>query len=399
MPHWRGLLAVNRRPARWSWLAPVALCAALAAPCLAQEALRGAVLPPAADTLVDENDAVMAFVFWVSTIVFIPMMAVMVYWMFKYRRRPGVPQQRSAHHNLALELTWSIIPLILYGVMFYWGFKVYVKMHVTPGGSELITVTAKKWNWTWQYDNGGGSLETTVLADKESPVYVVPQGRPVKLLMHSEDVIHSLYIPAFRKKIDVMPNRYTTYWFDATKPGDYHLYCAEYCGDQHSQMMALVKVRPDAEYQEWKAKLNATEGIPIAELGAKLYITKGCVACHSTNGTAGTGPSWKDIWGKAEKTDKGDVIVDENYVRESILNPGAKITQGFSNQMPTFQGQLKDRELTALVVYIMTLSEAGKAEAEQKIKQDDEERKSREGQTPAAPAAAAPAAPAQVASK
>lgn len=370
------------------WLTRAAMAVALAsasAAAHAQEALREALLPPVADVLVEQNDDVMAFVFWVSTIVFIPMMVVMVYWMFKYRRRPGVPQQRSAHHNLALELTWSIIPLILYGVMFYWGFKVYVKMHVTPAGSELITVTAKKWNWTWQYDNGGNSLETTVLADKESPVYVVPQGRPVKLLMHSEDVIHSLFIPAFRKKIDVMPNRYTTFWFNATKPGDYPLYCAEYCGDQHSQMMALVRVRPDAEYLAWKAEAASTDKVPIKELGKKLYTTKGCVACHSLDGTAGTGPSWKDIWGKTEKTDKGDAMVDDNYVRESILTPGAKITSGFSNQMPTFQGQLKERELTALVVFIMSLSEKGQTEAAPIIAEDDAARAKREAEKGAAP--------------
>lgn len=337
-----------------------------------------AVFGDAAATYSVENDHVLLFVFWVAVFFFVLLMALTGYWAVRYRRRPGVAQQRSPSHNLFLELLWSGVPLILCVVMFWWGFKIYMHMHVVPAKAEVINVTAKKWAWTWEYGNGGSALETVKLADKDSPVYVVPQGRPIKLLMHSQDVIHSLYIPAFRKKIDVMPNRYTTYWFEATKPGTYYLYCAEYCGDQHSQMMAQVQVKPEAEYQAWLAELVNTDRFSLLELGKKLHITKGCVACHSLDGTVGTGPSWQGIYMKThEFTDGTSATADENYLRESILVPGAKVVKGYANQMPTYQGQLKDREMAALITFIKSLSEKGKDEVQREVQQDDAEREER----------------------
>jgi cytochrome c oxidase subunit 2 len=209
-------------------------------------------------------------------------------------------------------------------------------------------------------------------------------GRPIKLLLHSEDVIHSLFIPVFRNKIDVHPNRYTSYWFEATTPGEYDLYCAEYCGDQHSQMLARVRAVPEADYQEWKAKLLDTSGVPLLELGRKLYITKGCNACHSLDGAPGTGPTWKDAnMHQTPMQDGSTVAADENYPRESILVPGAKIVAGFSNQMPVFMGKLTDRELLALITLIKDLSEAGKSEAEEAVRQDEADRAAREAGNPA----------------
>ncbi len=344
------------------------------------------MFPEQAATFADPNDLVMWFVFWVSAFFFVVLMALMVYFAIKYRRRPGVAQQRSPSHNTALELTWSGIPLILVGVMFVWGLMVYADMLVPPGRAETINVTARKWSWTWDYDNGGQSLETTtdfgVIA--QAPVFAVPAGRPIKLLMHSEDVIHSLFIPVFRKKIDVHPNRYTTYWFEADRPGDYELYCAEYCGDQHSQMMAMVKVMPEADYQEWKAKLLDTSNVPLLELGRKLYITKGCNACHSLDGAPGTGPTWKDSYMVEKAMQDGTrVTTDENYLRQSILMPGNQIVAGYSNQMPVFMGKLTDRELLALITLIKDLSEAGKSEVEEILQQDEAERAAREAEAAA----------------
>lgn len=333
------------------------------------------ILPPQASSFAGANDAVTMFVFWTAAFFFVLLMGLMAYFAVRYRRRPGVAQERSRHHNLALELTWSGIPLILCGVMFAWGFKVYVDMHVAPAQAELITVKAKKWSWSWEYSNGGIPTETEVRADKAAPVFMVPMGRPVKLIMQSDDVIHSLFIPAFRKKLDVFPNRYTTYWFNATREGDYPLFCAEYCGDDHSQMMAVIKVRPDAEYRAWLAELANTDRFGLLELGQRLYVARGCNSCHSTDGKPGTGPTWKDAYmHRVEFADGSSAEADMNYMRESILNPGAKVVKGFPNQMPTFQGQLKDRELQALIVYIMSLSEKGAEEIKSLIEADDAQR-------------------------
>ncbi len=358
---------------------------ALASAAPARGALNNLMFPEQVSSYAKPSDAVMWFVFLVSAVFFVLLMGLMGYFCLKYRRRPGVAQQRSVGHNTPLELAWSGIPLILVGVMFVWGLFVYTDMMVAPGRSEAIAVTARKWSWTWDYDNGGQSLETTkaykVIA--EAPIFAVPVGRPIKLLMHSEDVIHSLYIPVFRKKIDVHPNRYTTYWFQADKPGDYELFCAEYCGDQHSQMMAMVRALPEAEYQEWKAKLLDTSKVPLLELGRKLYITKGCNACHSLDGAPGTGPTWQGIYMHDVATTDGKTLVaDDNYLRESILVPGANIVSGYSNQMPVFMGKLTDRELLALITLIKSLSETGQSEVEQILRQDEEERAGLEAASP-----------------
>lgn len=341
----------------------------------AQEGWYETFLPPRAATFAGANDAVTIFVFVTMILFFFLVVGLMAYFAVRYRRRPGVAQQRSRHHNLPLELTWSGIPLLICFVIFGWGLKVYVDMHTAPAQAELITVKAKKWSWTWEYSNGGVPTETVALADKASPVFMVPLGRPVKLIMQSDDVIHSLFIPAFRKKLDVFPNRYTTYWFNASREGDYPLFCAEYCGDDHSQMMALIKVRPDAEYRAWVAELANTDKFGLLELGQRLYVARGCNSCHSTDGKAGTGPTWKGAYGHTvEFTDGSSLEADMNYLRESILNPGGKVVKGFPNQMPTFQGQLKDRELHALVVYIMSLSEKGAEEIKSLIEADDAQR-------------------------
>ncbi|MDI9637745.1 cytochrome c oxidase subunit II [Geitlerinema splendidum] len=366
----------------------------------AQEGLYRAILPPRAATFAGANDAVTLFVLGTMLFFFVLVVGLTGYFAVRYRRRPGVPQQRSRHHNLTLELAWSGIPLLLCVVMFWWGFKVYMDMHVAPAQAELITVKAKKWSWTWEYPNGGIPTETVKLADKASPVFMVPMGRPVKLIMQSDDVIHSLFIPAFRKKLDVFPNRYTTFWFHATREGDYPLFCAEYCGDDHSQMMALVKVRPDAEYRAWLAELANTDKYGLLELGQRLYVARGCNSCHSLDGTAGTGPTWKDVYGTTRQfTDGSSTTADMNYMRESILNPGAKVVQGFSNQMPTFQGQLKDRELQALIVYMMSLSEKGSEEVKSLIEADDAERAKRAAEKEAGPSASAGAGESGLASR
>ncbi len=339
-----------------------------------------------------EIDAVMFFIFWVSVFFFVLLMGLSIYFAVKYRRRPGVPQQRSTSHNTPLELTWSIIPTLLMAVMFVWGFKLYMEMHAVPAGSETINVTAQKWAWSFEYDDGSASRQLTdPILGIQYPVYAVPVGRPVRLLMQSQDVIHSLYIPAFRHKIDVFPNRYTTYMFTAEEIGRYQLFCAEYCGDQHSQMMAEIRVMSDSDYRAWRAEQSNTDDIPLPELGETLRLTKGCVQCHTVDGSPLTGPSWKDIFGATHQfADGSSATVDENYLRESILYPGNKIVAGYPNQMPSYAGQLKEREIRAIIAYIASLSTQGQEALDQMMEADEAAMEAKE---PAGPDAALPTNP------
>ena len=185
----------------------------------------------------------------------------------------------------------------------------------------------------------------------------VPVGKPVSLLMSSQDVIHSFFVPAFRTKMDVLPNRYTRLWFEATAEGEYDIYCTEYCGKGHSEMLGKVLVLKEQDYNNWLSEAAAaSSSLSLEEYGEQLYRTKACITCHSVDGTANQGPTWKGIFGKTEKlADGSNVTIDENYIRESILNPMAKITAGYQPIMPTFQGILNDRDIDALIAYIKTL--------------------------------------------
>jgi len=340
------------------------------------------------------TDAVFYYVFIVSAIFFVVLMGLMVYWAFKYRRVPGTVSQPSPAHHTQLEIAWSVIPTILFAIMFFWGLIEYLPQRVIPGNAENIAVTAKQWNWSLEYDNGGQPLESEILADNAAPIFALPVGRPVQFTLTSQDVVHSFYLPAFRVKRDVFPNMYTHVWVEAQKPshqydkatdsflpldelGGFYLACAEYCGDQHSQMWGRVITLNEDDYQIWKKKQASTDSIPLAELGEKLYKNKGCISCHSLDGSRGTGPSWKGIWGEQAKfRDGSSALVDDNYVRESVLTPAAKIVEGFTNQMQSFQGQLTDRELRALITFLKTLSHNPDdvSEAQEESKQELEER-------------------------
>ncbi len=321
-------------------------------------------------------DNVFFYIFWVSTAFFVILMVLMAYFAVKYRRRPGVAPEYSASHNTPLEITWSVVPTILMAVMFVWGTYEYLPLKIAPADSEVIHVTARQWGWEWVYDNGAQSRDREHIADMDSPVFALPRGRPVKFIMSSNDVIHSMFIAAFRIKRDVFPNMYTSQWtiptisthrwseelkkFVPIQPGannGFYLACAEYCGDQHSQMWGRIMVLEDTDYQHWKAIQASTDDIPLLTLGESLHKTKGCVSCHSVDGSKGTGPTWKGIWGTTEHfKDGSSAVVDENFVRESILEPAKRILQGFSNQMTSFQGQITDRELMALNTFIKSLS-------------------------------------------
>jgi cytochrome c oxidase subunit 2 len=351
---------------------------------LAQEFVREWFFSVPASSKADTNDAIFAFIFWVSVFFFLLIIGGAGYFTWKYRRRPGVPQERSPAHHTPLEITWTVAPCFLLLIMFVWGFRGFMNMHVDPARGEEVLLTAYQWNWEATYDNGAGNGADVVnVANKDVPVIRVPHGTPVKLLMTSRDVIHSFYVPDFRVKMDIFPNRYTTTWFEATSVmeshydengellgtwADHELFCAEYCGDGHSQMAAIIRVMPPSDFIEWKAQaanIFAEDKTP-SEVGELLYRAKGCNACHAVEpGGQGIGPTWAGVYGsEVPLAEGGTVEADVNYLRESILYPAAKIHRGYPNQMQSYQGLLTDMELFALIQYIKSLSEEGQQELE-----------------------------------
>ena len=307
------------------------------------------------------SDGLFIFIFWVSVFSFVLLMGLMAWWTWKYRRRAGVPAPKSANHNTPLEITWTVIPSLLLLVIFIWGFKGYVQQHVVKANPIRIDVTAVKWNWQAQYPNGASTALLERNGSVDIPVFVVPVDTPIEFSMVSTDVIHSFWIPDFRVKLDVFPNRYTTQWVEADQEGDYWIFCAEYCGDQHSEMAAILRVVDPAEY----AQFLETGGVDFGELapaaaGKILASSKGCVACHAFDKQARTGPGWGGIYGETHNfTDGTSEVVDDNYLRESILYPGAHIVEGYQNNMTPYAGVLKEDEIRYLIAFIRGLQEDG----------------------------------------
>jgi cytochrome c oxidase subunit 2 len=271
---------------------------------------------------------------------------LMIYFVVRFRRRGADDAEPSPAHNTALELTWTGIPLVIVIAIFAWGFKVFLDLNTPPGNAYEVQVTGQKWKWLFTYPNGH--------VDENLHV---PVDRPVKLVMTSEDVIHSFFVPAFRVKKDVVPGRYSTLWFEATKEGEYQVFCAEYCGTSHSDMLAEVVVHAPGGFERWLADAaNLLARMPPAEAGERLLRTRGCVQCHSVDGTAKVGPSLDRLIGHPVVLRGGETITaDENYVRESILEPQAKIVAGFEPVMPTYKGKIKDEEITALIAYLKAM--------------------------------------------
>ncbi len=351
---------------------------------LAQESIRKWWFTDQASTVASDNDALFMFIFWVSVFFFVLVMGLVVYFSVKYRRKPGVAQQRSVSHHTPLEVTWTVGPCFLLLIMFVWGFKGFIDLQVNPAKGEEILLTASQWNWSATYDNGASQGGDSVrLADMDVPVIRVPANTPVNLLMTSRDVIHSFFVPDFRVKMDIFPNRYATAWFESTSEPvehfdpltneslgkwiDHTLYCTEYCGDSHSQMLAVIRVMPKSDFIAWKAQAANIfkDELRPSEVGAKLYRAKGCNACHTVGGTANTGPTWPDMYGAERSfTNSSPVTADENYIRESVYEPAAKLREGYPNQMQTYQGLINDEELFALISYMKSLSTAGQGELE-----------------------------------
>jgi cytochrome c oxidase subunit II len=317
---------------------------------------------PQASTFAEGTDALYLFIVGLSLFFFLLVMGAMLYFMKQYRRRHAGQKTSAITHNGKIEFLWSAIPAVLLVVIFVWGEIDFLKQALPPNDAIDVRVTGQKWTWTVEYPDYPGKILTS---NNNEPrvTLIIPKGKPVRLTMTSRDVIHSFYVPAFRVKRDVVPGRYTNIWFQATQVGEFNLFCAEYCGDAHSRMFGLVKVVEPELFEsilEDYAKLEPGEGESPADFGKRVSEIRGCGACHSVDGSEKVGPTWKGLWGKTEAfTDGTSLTVDgadgENYLKESINDPNAKVVAGFAPQMPPYAGQLEDEHIEALIAYIKTL--------------------------------------------
>ncbi len=304
-------------------------------------------MPQDASSISGHTDWVFGFIFWVCMFFFLLVSILLVAFVVKYRHRSGVKRDTAGGHNTALEIIWTVIPTILVLIMFYYGLKGYLYMAVEPPNAMEINVTARMWSWSFNYPNGA----------RDKDLYI-PVNKPVRLILGSDDVIHSLFVPAFRIKKDVVPGRFNRTWVQATELGSFDLFCAAYCGQSHSQMIAKVHVLPESE---WRAKMEYLsrwdDKLSPIDAGAKFYNELGCKSCHSIDGSRGTGPSFKDIYGAmVSLADGRQVMRDDEYVRESIVNPNAKVVAGYNPVMPSFAGTLKNEDIMAISAYLKSIS-------------------------------------------
>jgi cytochrome c oxidase subunit II len=298
--------------------------------------------PDAASTTATRVDALYIFLVMVSAIMTALIFATLVFFAVRYRKREGVKAEQIEGSKV-LEITWSTIPFAVFLSFFVWGAVLFFQERTPPQDATEVYTVAKQ--WMWKFEHAGGQREINELH--------VPVGRDVKMIMTSQDVIHSFYVPVFRIKQDVLPGRYTTAWFHATKPGTYHLFCAEYCGTEHSGMIGWIVVMDPREYQAWMTTGGGNQA--MMDTGAKLFSDLGCVMCHRAD-TPGRGPNLVGIYNKPVQLEDGrTVIADENYIRESIMEPNAKVVKGFRPIMPTLQGQISDDQLNELVAYVKSL--------------------------------------------
>lgn len=305
-------------------------------------------LPARASSVAGDVDRVFAFILWTSLFFLALIVFLTVLFVIRYRRRASrMHPEPSPSHDTRLELVWTIIPLALVGVMFVMSTRTYLDMTSNPAGASplRIEVTARKWSWWFDHPGGKGTGELHLVA-----------GRPTELVMSSLDVIHSLYVPEFRLKQDAVPGRFTRLTFTPTVTGRFPVLCTEYCGTDHSKMAAVAVVHPDqASFDAW-AKEGMAPAASLVDLGKQVFAQKGCLGCHSLDGSRRVGPTVKGLWNKREALVDGAVArVDEEYVRESLVRPAAKVVAGFPNVMPPVP--LEERELKAIIAYLQSLAE------------------------------------------
>ncbi len=304
-------------------------------------------MPERASSYAAEVDWAFNFVFWISVFFFALIVILTVVFAIKYRRRPGVEADNSITHNTKLEVFWSVVPLGLVIVIFWFGFSGFVDMRTFPKDAMVVKVHAKMWSWSFEYPNG---VESTTLH--------VPLGQKVKLRMDSSDVLHSFWVPAFRVKQDVVPGRYTYLWFEAIKTGTFRVLCTEYCGTGHSTMLSAVEVQSPEAFKAWMAEESSGKNLSPVERGKKVFSLKGCAGCHTVTKDRKklVGPGLYGIFGHEVTLAGGKkVLADENYLRESILDPNAKVVNGFPPIMSLIP--LKDKELDGVIEYLKSLKD------------------------------------------
>lgn len=328
-------------------------------------------LPEQASVTAGNVDLWFDVVYWLSVVCFIGITVATIGFVWKYRARPGHKVQPSSHHNDVIETIWTVIPSLICVALFVGGWRGYVDLTTPPKHALEIHVTARKWSWDFIYPNGV----------KDSVLHV-PKDRSVRLVMKSEDVIHSFFVPAFRVKQDVLPRRYTSLWFKAdeatlspeqelksvevndanrklvAEQAGHRMYCAEYCGTEHSQMKTRVVVHNPGGFENYLAfRAEEADTMPPLERGRVTY-RRLCETCHTVDGSVKTGPSFKGIWGDTHTfVDGSTAVVDENYVQDSMMNPQAKVRQGFPSSMPSFKGQVTDKEIMGVIEFIKSLED------------------------------------------
>jgi cytochrome c oxidase subunit 2 len=301
-----------------------------------------ALFPAEASTIAPYTDALYFFLVSISLIGLVFVTILILYFSLRYRRDKN-PVATQVEGSTILEATWTIIPLALFLVVFVWGGLLYFRIYDPPPNAMNIYVVGKQ--WMWKAEHPGGQHEINALH--------VPIGQPVQLTMISQDVFHSFSIPDFRVKREVIPGRYSTVWFQATDPGTYHIFCTQYCGTLHSGMIGEVTAMTPADYKKWLDQSNS--GMSLAQNGERLFASMGCNACHSGNAAA-RGPNLAGVYGsKLTLTDGSQVLVNDAYLRDAILNPSQHVTAGFAPIMPTYQGQISEDGLIDLVEYLKQL--------------------------------------------
>ena len=309
------------------------------------------LFPSSASTVAGDVDTLFFFILGVSAFFAVLVSVLMLYFTFKYRSKKPGAAGADIHGSLTLELIWTGIPFIIAMVMFVWGAQVFFTLAKPPADAMDIFVVGKQWMWKVQHPEGV----------REINEMHVPINRPVRLTLGSEDVIHDFFIPAFRVKMDVVPGRLTTMWFTATKVGEYHIFCGQYCGTRHSGMIGTVVAMMPDDYEAWLAG-GRTSGSAVQN-GERLFTDLSCITCHKAD-SSGRGPTLVGVFGSTVQLNDGrKVLADENYLRESIMTPQAKVVQGFQPIMPTFQGLISEENLLQLIAYVKQLKPAEGAPA------------------------------------
>jgi cytochrome c oxidase subunit 2 len=302
------------------------------------------LVPDSASTLSWKVDAIYFYLSGITLFFTLLISGVLIFFVIRYRRRSPYEIPRPIAGSHKLETLWTVIPFVISMTIFGWAASVYFQQYHPPDNAVEVYVVAKQWMWKIQHSTG----------QREINELHVPVGRKIKLIMTTEDVIHDFFVPAFRMKADVVPGKYTTQWFEATKTGTFHLFCAEYCGMNHSGMIGSVIVMEPREFDNWLSG-NTNSASPAAA-GQQLFQTLGCVSCHGANGEGGRGPTLAGLVGRKTTLVGGqEIVADEAYIRESILNPQAKLVEGFGPIMPTFQGQVTEDQLLQLLAFIKSL--------------------------------------------